>query len=565
MATPPSGGTTPGSAVQYCYMFEGDKRPTKQLDALLRAIARHIVLNVGDRTELQLTPKKLAAFYKTVGGDYDSIFIEMPDSSVSYIWQVTGCQHTLQPTDNDFAPPSIPALTPRGFSRWESVEILLGPEEHVPFLQFAVKNWNLRHPETGECFPANLPSDVFPSEADEEVDLWHKACGERLTREAAGRPARQQTRPPNRAQDSQPADANFAQNHPGNPSQSGTPRPRQNDSDYFGRPFSYVNAPPNARPPKHGHSSRSPEKPSKNNRSFNDRVRRRSFPDIAVSPKDAEPEDRYPYDDAYLDPKEARRPTASRRHSHPRHYSSDEDMDPEPVAPRSKRRHGASPTPGIRRFSPPDSGHSNGSGSSRPHRTESDLRRRAGPSPLGSLRSKLSETVSSILPNGLTSRPSSRNQSSSEHLRPRRSREQVRPSRLNRSLSDLDSDNDSDLGPLDDVPRRRRRPEERDRDRYRDRGRFQEEPDRDDERDSGMYRDRQHNRRPDVYRRTSSHADVDRRRDQDNWDLRDRERLKEERKKWDRERERRSPPEETLPTPLNGASFSRRYPEPAYS
>lgn len=43
MATPSSGGTTPGSAVQYCYMFEGDKRPTKQLDALLRAIAMHIV------------------------------------------------------------------------------------------------------------------------------------------------------------------------------------------------------------------------------------------------------------------------------------------------------------------------------------------------------------------------------------------------------------------------------------------------------------------------------------------------------------------------------------------
>ncbi|PMB71021.1 hypothetical protein BM221_003485 [Beauveria bassiana] len=416
MASPPSGGATPGSALQYCYMFESDKRPTKQLDALLRAISLHILLHIGDRNELQLTPKKLAAFYKTVGGDYDY----MPDSSISYIWQVTGCQHTLQPTDNDFAPPSIPALTPRGFCRWESVEILLGPEEHVPFLQFAVKNWNLRHPETGECFPADLPTDVFPSAADEEVDLWHKACGERLTREAAGRPARPARQTTRNQEPTDPVDAN-----------------------------------------------------------------------------------------------------------------------------------------------PPDSGHGSGSSSSRPHRPESDLRRRAGPSPLGSLRSKLSETVSSILPNSLTSRPSSRNQNSSEHLRQRKSREQVRPSRLNRSHSDLDSENDSDLGPLDDFPRRRRRPDERDRDRPRDGGRFREEADRDEDRDAGVYRDRQ--RRPDVYRRTSSHADLDRRRDQDNWDLRDRDRLKEERKKWDRERERRSPPQETLATPLNGASFSRRHPEPAYS
>jgi hypothetical protein len=43
MASPPSGGATPGSALQYCYMFESDKRPTKQLDALLRAISIHIV------------------------------------------------------------------------------------------------------------------------------------------------------------------------------------------------------------------------------------------------------------------------------------------------------------------------------------------------------------------------------------------------------------------------------------------------------------------------------------------------------------------------------------------
>lgn len=47
MATPPSDGATPGSGIgpdiQYVYMFEENKRPTKQLDALLRAISHHIV------------------------------------------------------------------------------------------------------------------------------------------------------------------------------------------------------------------------------------------------------------------------------------------------------------------------------------------------------------------------------------------------------------------------------------------------------------------------------------------------------------------------------------------
>lgn len=39
----PSSDASPDSAVQYAYMFEKDKGPTKQLDALLRAIARHVV------------------------------------------------------------------------------------------------------------------------------------------------------------------------------------------------------------------------------------------------------------------------------------------------------------------------------------------------------------------------------------------------------------------------------------------------------------------------------------------------------------------------------------------
>jgi hypothetical protein len=42
---PASGTNTPGATtpMQYSYMFEEDKRLTQQCDALLRAIARHIV------------------------------------------------------------------------------------------------------------------------------------------------------------------------------------------------------------------------------------------------------------------------------------------------------------------------------------------------------------------------------------------------------------------------------------------------------------------------------------------------------------------------------------------
>ena len=486
----------------------------------------------------------------------------MPDSSISYIWQVTGCQHTLQPTDNDFAPPSIPALTPRGFSRWESVEILLGPEEHVPFLQHAVKNWALRHPETGDIFPEELPASVFPAQGDAEVDLWHKSCGERMSREAAVKPGRGPAMP-----DKEPEspDVKFAHVPSRNASHGAAPRQRSGERDYFGRPFSYVQAPHDRRTSKHGRSSRSPDKPRDS--SFYDRVRRRSFSDFS-SPPPKEDDSQYFYDNGYLDPEARRPPTQGRRHSHPRHYSSDEELDPQPANHRGKRRHphGSPPTPSIRRHSPPNPS-SNGT-SGRPPRSDArieELRRRNAPSPLGSLRNKLTETVSSILPNGLTSersRPGSRSYASNEHLRQRKSREQVRSSRLSRSHSDLDSDDDSDIGPTDDVPRRRRRPEERDRERHHRERMRDSDRDREEDRDTGVRRERSYARRPENTRRTSSHADIDRRRDPGSWDLRDRDRLKDERKKWDRER--RSPQEESLPTPPLGAS-GRRHPEAAYS
>lgn len=50
MATPPKPDAPPGASstpppppIEYVYMYEKDKSPSKLLDALLRAIVRHIV------------------------------------------------------------------------------------------------------------------------------------------------------------------------------------------------------------------------------------------------------------------------------------------------------------------------------------------------------------------------------------------------------------------------------------------------------------------------------------------------------------------------------------------
>ena len=492
----------------------------------------------------------------------------MPHSSISYIWQVTGCQHSLQPTKSDFEAPSIPALTFRGFSRWESLEILLGPEEHVPFMQYAVKNWDLKHPETGESFPSDLPADVFPAQANMEVDRWHQSCAERLKSEAASSAEEGPgVRPSPAAEQSDLPKFTYARPNPFQPT---SPRQRAPETDYFGRPMAYSHIP--ARHASHRRPERSPPREDLPE----DRTRRKSFSDYASPSPTAEPPPQYhTHSSTYLDPDMKRSPLQPRRHSHPKHYSSessDEEPVPDPGDRNAKRRrHPVSPPPpppSVRRFVPPTAPQpppaaTNVGSSFRAHRSDmrsDDPKRRSVQSPLGSLRHKLSETVSSILPNGLTSdrpRGGSRQNSSNAPVRSRKTRDQLPPSRLSHSYSDLDSD-ESAAGPTgEDIRRRQRLQDERERN---PRGRPRD-PDRDwdEDRDSGSRRERPYLRRPETQRRTSSHADVDRQRGQAGWESRDRDRPRDERRKW----ERRSP-EETATTPATGVS-GRRYQEPDYS
>ncbi|KAG5927266.1 hypothetical protein E4U53_002901 [Claviceps sorghi] len=586
--------TTPGAALQYAYMFEKDKGPTKQFDALLRAIARHVILEIGDKSDTHLTPKKLAAFYQAVGGNYDSLFVDMPHSSISYIWQVTGCQHTLQPTGNDFEAPSIPALTFRGFSRWESLEVLLGPEEHVPFLQYAVKNWNLKHPETGQDFPANLPVSCFPPQADKEVDRWHKLCATKLWTAAAA--AASSSNDEASARKSSPSYDNkpeprFAYVHVREPfSSTSSPNPRHTEAEYFARPSDPHMT---RRYMSQRKTERSPDR-HRRGMSMDHRGRRRSFSDYAADPsRKTEHAAASPraYSPIYLDTL-MKRSGHTRRHSHPRRLSlasSEEEENAQDHREKRNRHPISPPPPSVRRFARtpgnlPSQGVFIGSSSSRAE----DTKRRNGPGPLGSLRDRLSITVSNILPNGLTSerpRSASRQNSGTGLVRPRRSREQVRPSRLSRSYSDLDTEDSEEHARSEGGTRRRRRLRDeraRDKERERERGRDQYQSGRghgdwDDDRDSEPKRGKRYLRRPDTQRRTSSHADIDRQRDPPEWDSRDRERgdrdyrererergrehLRDERRKWGR----RHSPEDGLTSPAAAMASRQVHAEAAYS
>ncbi|MCJ1420156.1 hypothetical protein MMC32_006513 [Xylographa parallela] len=180
-------GSCPPAIQDYWgYLIEPDNTPAPRLEELLLGIAHYISKEVAPWQVRCLSPAKLAAFYKLVGGNYDVVFLETSHSGLAYIYRALGCYHTLQPVQNPFACPSIPALTPEGFVRWQTIQILLGPKEHVSLLQEALKTLEIKDPIDRQPFPKILPRSAFPAEADPEMTKWHDMTLGRLQTEEKG-------------------------------------------------------------------------------------------------------------------------------------------------------------------------------------------------------------------------------------------------------------------------------------------------------------------------------------------------------------------------------------------
>ncbi|KAB8238731.1 uncharacterized protein BDW43DRAFT_259600 [Aspergillus alliaceus] len=159
-------------------LINPDKSPTPLLEQLCLGIAQ-VMTSFDEFATTDLTPDRLAAFYRKVGGNYDVLFLETRPSALSFIYQRLGCFHSIQPTDEPYKPPSIPALQPNGFVRWQTIQILLDPDEHSRWLQNAVELWDIETPNGG-IFPKLIPRSAFPAEPDPEMVRWHEEVSRRF-------------------------------------------------------------------------------------------------------------------------------------------------------------------------------------------------------------------------------------------------------------------------------------------------------------------------------------------------------------------------------------------------
>ncbi|KAK3075954.1 hypothetical protein LTR53_000258 [Teratosphaeriaceae sp. CCFEE 6253] len=179
------------------YLFQPDKTGTSRLKSLLRGLKdamntqHNTDHNHGSATiDLQpdLTPDQLAHFYRDLHGNYDQLFLGTPHESLAFIYKSLGCLHSLQPQSfshsTAFTDPTVPALKTEGWIMWQTIQLLLGPDEHSQFIMEAVQKWDIKDPVTGEQFPKLLPRACFPEEPDAHMVAWYEGVSERLRKEA---------------------------------------------------------------------------------------------------------------------------------------------------------------------------------------------------------------------------------------------------------------------------------------------------------------------------------------------------------------------------------------------
>lgn len=194
-------------AYQYWgYLIKADKCGTPLFDRLLKGIAEVISTTFEPGDCRDITPSQIAAFYRAVGGNYDVLFIDTPVSSISFIYRALGAFHSLQPAPDDdgYSSPTVPALKQKGFVTWQTIQLLLGPEDHVGFLQKAVAQFDVKDPETGQLFPKILPKECLPTQPDEAMEAWYESVADRLRREVESDATEKESMPRRRVNGDEP-------------------------------------------------------------------------------------------------------------------------------------------------------------------------------------------------------------------------------------------------------------------------------------------------------------------------------------------------------------------------
>lgn len=155
-------------------LFSEQGEATLRLGQFLRGIAMHLIKNYEPKDSLVVTPAKMQRYYKETRIDsehypWKDIFDDRT-SSISRMLRELEVQHHLvqeKPSER----PDIPGMTPEGFQRWFTLNILANPDQEFERLAKTALDMPISNPDDKkERFPKELSRRLFPKNSDAEVE-----------------------------------------------------------------------------------------------------------------------------------------------------------------------------------------------------------------------------------------------------------------------------------------------------------------------------------------------------------------------------------------------------------
>ncbi|KAK6338346.1 hypothetical protein TWF730_002409 [Orbilia blumenaviensis] len=168
-------------------LFDKSESPptaTVTLSQFLRGLADYIITEFEPKNSIVITPPKMLGFYakfRVPGGErlsWENFFLGRPVKELSDVYQALNCHHHLvPPKDSASVPPTVPSLTPQGFERWMTIQILSDPDQEAKRLITVLKQCPIQNPFEKDPmfrrFPKTLSRESFPKYPDGDTRrLW---------------------------------------------------------------------------------------------------------------------------------------------------------------------------------------------------------------------------------------------------------------------------------------------------------------------------------------------------------------------------------------------------------
>lgn len=153
-------------------LFDGS-HPTPRLGQFLRGLAVHLIEDYEPKHSLVITPPKMQKYYEDTKlaaelYPWQTVFDDRT-SSISRLYREVEAQHHLVQERVDERP-DIPALTPIGFEKWNTLMILAYPDQEFERLQKAVLDMPIcNFDDRKERFPKEISRRLFPKMPDQNI------------------------------------------------------------------------------------------------------------------------------------------------------------------------------------------------------------------------------------------------------------------------------------------------------------------------------------------------------------------------------------------------------------